>query len=97
MFFDLRLVDLDAQTGPAARPNDSALLFHGEALTDHVLPPRHVLMDRLADDVIRRRETEFQRRGGADRPLRIVRRHGDAVSFGHRRDPARFGSSRRNG
>ena len=57
---------------------------------DHVLPPRHVGVDRFADDVARLREAELQRGRGADRPLRIVRGEGDAMGLGQRGDAPRF-------
>ena len=65
----------------------------GEAFLDDVLPPGHVVVDRFADDVARLREAELQRRGRADRALRIVRRERDAMRLGQGGDAPRFGEA----
>ena len=89
----LGLVDRDAQTRLRVRPNDPPRLLDCESLLHHILTPRHVFVDRLADGVARLRKAELERRGGAHRPLRVVRRERDAVRFGERRDPPRLAQS----
>src|ERR1700722_8183266 len=69
MLLHLRLVDRDAQTRLRVGPNDAAGLFHGEAFLHDVLPPRHIRMDGLANDIARLRKAELQRRGRADGAL----------------------------
>ena len=59
MFFYFSLIDRDAEAGAGIRANESALFFNGEAFLNDILPPGHVLVNRLADDVTGLRETKL--------------------------------------
>ena len=74
-------------------PDDAAFRLDGEAFLHHVLPPGHVVVHGLADDVAGLREAELQRGRGADGPLRIVRRERDAMRVREGGDAARGGES----
>ena len=81
MLLHLGFIDRDAQTGPGVGPNDAPLFLDREPFLNDILPPRHIGVNGLADDIARLRKTELQRRGGADRALRIVGRQRDAMCF----------------
>src|SRR6185369_16710495 len=70
MLFDRFLIDTDAEAGAGVWPHQAALGLDGESFLHHVLPPRHIVVDGLADDVARLREAEFQGGRRAHRPLR---------------------------
>src|SRR5437867_9724249 len=79
MLLDRSLVDVDAKAGACVWPHKAATWLDSKSFLHHVLPPRHVVVDGLADEVARLREAEFQRGRRAHRSLRIVWRKRDAV------------------
>ena len=58
----------------------SRFFVDGESFLHNVVPPRNVVVHRLADDVTRLRKPELQRRCSADRSLRIAARGRQTVS-----------------
>src|SRR5207249_5757942 len=83
-------VDFNAESRAVARADEPACFLDGIAFADDVAAPWDVGVDGFADDVARRREAEFQGRGGADRALRIVRGDGNAMRFGDGSNSPRF-------
>src|SRR3954465_3002861 len=83
-------VDRNAQTGLRIWRQRATCFRDCNGFFNDVVPPGNVRMHRFADDVARLRETKFQRSGGADWPLRIVRRKSNSIGVGQCRNATRL-------
>jgi len=93
VFRDGGFVDRNAQARASIWLHQSAFRFDREALVDDVVSPGNIVVNGLADDVSRLRKTEFQRRGRADRALRIVWCQSDSMRIGQRCNSASRGQA----
>ena len=73
MFLNFILVQFNAKAGFFVGADETAFFFDSESFAYYIIPPRHVRMHCLADDVAGLAEPEFERCSCADWSLRIVR------------------------
>lgn len=86
----LRLIDRDSDPRLRIGKDGPVCGIDPKSLLDDIVSPRHVGVDRFANDVAWLREAELDRRRRAHRPLGIVRGKCDPMRIGERSDPPGF-------